>query len=519
MALVNKIDGNATGLYYAEEDSPRTVSGDENWFPLEPNSYGDFGGQITKIARNPINASRQRKKGVTTDLDASGGLNTDLTQSNLQDVLQGLMFADARDTTTIAVTAVDVDGANPDEFEVASSTGIVVNDLIFASGFAEAGNNGVFLVTVVTGTTVEVADGLLTAEASPPAGAQIQRCGHQFAATDLSVDVTGAFPRLFSAAFDLSTLGLIPGQSIYVGDSSNAAYSFGSAVNNGWKRVKFVEPTGLGGDYITIDKSDSDMVIDAGTSKTVRIYFPTRILKNELGTDIVTRTYQLERSLGVPDTANPTDVQYEYLTGSVFNTASFNVAPANKITVDLGFLCMDHEQLAAGVGPKAGTHHAIVEADAFNTSTDFSRIRMAIVSDTDEAPLPLFAFLTDITLTVDNKATLNKAVSVLGAFDITAGMFEVGGSLTAYFVDVESVAAVRDNDDVTLDIAIARDNSGLVIDVPMIALGNGRLNVEQDQAIKIPLDMQAATGAKYDPTMDHTLMFNFFAYLPTVAEA
>lgn len=518
MALVNKIDSNSTGLYYCEEDSPKTVSGDEVWYPLEPNSYGDFGGQIAKIARNPINASRQRKKGVTTDLDASGGFNTDLTQSNLQDILQGLMFADGRDTLSEPVTAVDIDGANPDEYEVADSTGFVVGDIIFASGFAEAANNGAKVVTAVTGTTVEVATGTLVAEASPPAGAQIQLVGHQFVAGDLTVDVTGSLPKYVSAAFDLSTLPLIPGQFIYVGGDT-AGESFSNAVNNGWKRVKYVEPTGVGGDYIIVDKSDSDMVIDNGAAKTISIFYPTRILKNETGTDIVRRTYQLERALGVPDTANPNDVQYEYLTGSVLNTATVNVAPANKITVDLGFLCMDHEQLAAGAGPKAGTHEAIVEADAFNTSTDFSRIRMAVVSDTDEAPVPLFAYLTDISLTVDNKCTLNKAVSVLGAFDITAGMFEVGGSLTAYFVDVESVAAVRDNDDVTLDIVIARANAGLAIDVPMIALGNGRLAVEQDQAIKIPLDMQAATGAKYDATMDHTLMFCFFAYLPTVAEA
>ena len=79
MAILNKIDSNVTGLRYAEEDSYQTVSGDEVWVPLEPNSYADFGGQVTTVARNPINPSRQMKKGVVTDLDASGGFETDIT--------------------------------------------------------------------------------------------------------------------------------------------------------------------------------------------------------------------------------------------------------------------------------------------------------------------------------------------------------------------------------------------------------------------------------------------------------
>ena len=85
MALLDKIDSNLTGLRFAEEssigvlDQELAVPANTDWVPLEPNTYADFGGSITTIARNPINPSRQRKKGVTTDKDSTGAFNTGST--------------------------------------------------------------------------------------------------------------------------------------------------------------------------------------------------------------------------------------------------------------------------------------------------------------------------------------------------------------------------------------------------------------------------------------------------------
>lgn len=70
---INKIDSNVTGLRYSEEDSLEVLAGSPVWYPLEPNGYKDFGSDIKTVSRSPISTSRQRKKGVVTDLDASGG--------------------------------------------------------------------------------------------------------------------------------------------------------------------------------------------------------------------------------------------------------------------------------------------------------------------------------------------------------------------------------------------------------------------------------------------------------------
>lgn len=511
MAQVNKIDSNITGLAYAEEASLGTLPGSPVWNRLEPNSYDDFGGELTTVAPNPINPSRQRKKGVITDLDASGGFNHNLSFYNVKDLLQGVFFADMREKGREVVTAVDVDTTNPDEYEVAATAGFLTGSLIKGFNFTNSANNGLNVVTaIVTDVSVEVADGQLVAE-TPPANAYIQVVGYRSASGDIDVDASGDLPKLTSTTLDFTTLGLVVGQWIYVGGDLTAN-QFSTAANNGFKRVRAIAANEL-----TLDKSVLTMVTEANTTKLVDIYFGD-VLRNESGTDIVRRSYHVERTLGAPDDGSPSDIQSEYLRGAIPSEFTINIPTANLVNVDLAFLALSHEQREGGDGPLQSSVVSAQRSDIYNTSSDFSRIKMSTVSDTDEAPTPLFAFITEATLTINNNLSPNKAVGTLGAFDVTAGTFQVSGNITAYFSNVTAIQAVRNNADITLDMAIVKDNQGIVIDIPLVSLGDGRLNVEQDQPITLPLSMDAATAEDVATGMDHTMLLTFFGYLPNAAE-
>ena len=511
MTAANKIDSNATGLSYAEEASLSVLPGTPDWIILEPNSYNDFGGEVTTVARNPINSSRQRKKGVITDKDASGGFTTDLTQTNMEDMMQGFFFADLRRKGEEIVTAVDIDGANPDEYQVADTTGFLVGSLIEGKNFTAAGNNTVNEVTVVTtNISVEVADGALTDEATPPSDAQITVVGNVAGTADIDVDASGALPALTSTTLDFTTLGLIPGEWIFIGgDTANS--DFVNAENNGFKRVR-----SIAANLLTIDKSEATMITETGTGIDLELYFG-RVLKNELSALITRRSYNLERTLGAPDDALPAEIQAEYLEGCVPGEMTINISMADKITMDLSFIGTSSSTIDGPTALKSGNRPALVEADAFNTSSDFSRIHLATIMDGVEAPTALFAFAQELTITINNNLSPNKAVGTLGSFEVTAGTFEVGGSITAYFADVAAVEAVVANSSITLDFAVVKNNAGIVIDIPLITLGDGRPNVEQDAPITLPLNMDAATAASYNANMDYTAMMIFFDYLPTVA--
>lgn len=505
MALREKLDSNETSLYYAEETSIGVLPVTPKWIPLEPNSYDDFGGELTLLARNPINSSRQRKKGVITDLDASGGFNQDFTQTNLQDLLQGVMFADFRrkaeaEVTTVTGTAFVVDDASD----------FIAGALVFASGFSDVSNNGLKVVTGVAGspiTDVEVSG--LVAEASPPDGAKIVMVGYSSSAGVIDVDASGTLPKLTGVPADIVS-SLIAGEWIFVGGDGDDD-AFATEGNNGFKRIKSASGTTL-----EIDLSQSTMETEANTAKTVRLFFG-RVLKNELGALIKRRSYQFQRQLGAPDTANLNQVQSEYLRGSLINEFTLNIETADKINADISIVSIDNEQRTATQGVKTGTYSALVETDAFNTSTDFAMMRMNIIDPANENPDPLFAYLTQFNFTINNNITPNKAVGILGAFDVTAGTFEVSAEATAYFSTIEAVQAVRQNKNVEINIAVVKENAGFITDFPLIGLGDGRLDVSQDDPITLPLTIDAATAAKINPNTDYTLMWVFFDYLPNLA--
>ncbi len=509
MAIRNKIDSNETGLAIAKEviGQPGVLPVTPIWHELEPNEYDDFGGEPTLLARRPINSSRQRKKGSIVDLAATGGFNQDFTNNNSQLVTSGFMYADFREKQSETPTAVSATG-----YVVVDETQYFANMLILASGFAVAANNGLKVVTSVDAGTSEVRAAGLAVEAGPPAAAKIVLVGIQGGAGNIDVNAAGVLPVITSAVIDMSSLDLIPGEAVYVGGDA-VGTRFGTATNNGIKRIRSVAPGG-----ITIDKSDEVMVTEADVASTIRIFFG-RVLKNELAQLIIRQSFQLERQMGAPDTAFPAQIQAEYVIGAFPNEMEMVVESADKINCNFSFIAITNQQNISTVGIKSGTRTPVVESDAYNTSTDFSRIKLALVSSTNSAPDPLFAFVTDFTLSINNNVSLNKAVGYLGGFDATIGLFEVSAEINAYFTKIESLQAVRNNNDVTLDYFVAKENRGFVVDLPLLALGGGLSEVELDEPIMIPLESDAATAVKMDPNFNHTLMWTFFDYLPDIAEA
>lgn len=424
-----KIDSNVVGLNYAVEECLGVLPNTPKWQALEPNSFSDFGGELSTTQRTPLSISRQNQKGVVTDLSVKGGFNIDFTQNNLNQLLEGVFFADTRTKTNYQFT-----GAS--------------GDIKFASA------SNIYSLTATAG--------------------------------------------------DFTTLGLVEGEWIFVGgDNPNERFDTAGAF---YARVSKIEAKKLTFDNGTFK---AGLSADAGADKTIKIFMGA-VLKNERTTDLIKRkSYCFERTLGKDLSTN--QKQAEYISGAVLGEFSLEAKQGEMLKADLSFTATNNEY-RTGALLSDGKLTASLAESGINTTSDIRSIRLSLVDDTNSTSTPLFAYVTEASVEVNNNLSENKALGTFGAIDVSAGNFEVSGKTTAYFTTVQAIEAVRKNADVGLYALFATKQKGFIFDIPLVGLGGGTLNVEKDNPITLELE---ASGA--ENKFGYTMMYVNFPVLPKVA--
>ena len=503
----DKQDSNFVGLYVAREQSSGQLPNNAVFREREPNSFDDLGGEYTLLARRQFNASRQRKKGGVVDVDADGGWNEDFTQRGMDDTMEAFFFANMRrKPLSVATAAV----AGTSDFAVASSAGFVEGALVHLRGFKR--NRRLHLVNGITdGTHVSVTTPL-TNEAVVNGGV-LEVVGHQFDAGTLSLELDGGVAHLLSSDMDMTTFGLIEGEWVFVGGDEDVMH-FADVLG-------FYARIAVGGileDRLTFDKTTRAIVDDDGATKTIQLFFGY-LVKNEDDPDnIVKFTHTVERTLG----KDADGTQSEYLDGFVLNEMTWNSPLADKVNIDVTGVAMHHGKRKGVDGPLSklnapGNVSQIVKAEGdemFNTSSNVFRLRLSLIDPETLNPTPLFARVTEWNATINNNVSVNKAQGTLGGFDTTAGTFDFDAEFTAYFTTIAAAEAIENNYDATFDAIYSKDNAAVIMDVPLLALGGGRLSVEMDEPIMLPLTIMGA-----ESPFGYTALLNWLPYVPNVGIA
>lgn len=292
MTSKNKtIDSNVAGLYIAREESLKILPDNPVWHGIEVNSYSDMGGSTTLLQRETINPSRQNQKGKIVDLDANAGFTLDFTKNILTYLMQGFMFADAREKFTTKpldgvqnkVISIETDSYN---LELANTTPLIKDTLILVSGCNKYQNNGLKRVLDATAKKITV-NSALVEDVSVNDNAKITAVGFKFQAGECSIVANnGGYPSLVTTKTNLRDLNLTLGEWIFLGgDISNSSFSN----NMGWARI-----TAISDHSLTFDDTDFKPTDETNKNVELHIFFGT-VIKNEDQQELIDGTCRNEK--------------------------------------------------------------------------------------------------------------------------------------------------------------------------------------------------------------------------------
>ena len=495
------------GFIAGEDPGTGTIAGTAVWHEVETNGGPSrFGAEITTVARDPISKSRQRRKGVVTDLDSGVTFQTDLTGTEFEHFVEAWIFSKtvnpdlevsgvvgATDVYTFAT--VSATRAAAIQFETGEYA-----SLLFGRGFTDTSNNGLKPVSADGTTTTATFVGTTSADetVTQTETARLETAGIRFlaASTHITAASSGVNMTLTAAGgitgFDWTTLGLTLGQFIHVGQpngsggATNALQNTGANDTFGYARV-----VGISATVLTLDKADASLTAAATFTEPVTLdLIWGKFIRNvdvdavtEDVSEYLTRTIQFQQLTPNLDAS----LNYTYAKGNTPDVMSINFPLTDKATVDWGFVGTDttNPQARKALG-NSDTPIISKMDDAFGTSSDCARLR---VTDVDETGLS--SFFRNITLTINNQASPEKLLCNLGARFINVGNLLVDLEATVLFDNALVPARIRSNTTVTMEFAVKNDDGVIFIDLPSMTLGGGAKEYPVNESVRMTFQGQA----------------------------
>lgn len=512
---MGRVTTNSLAISAAREASLGVLPVTPVWRGLEPNSINSFGSTISKTARSPISQSRQRRKGIVTDLDSSVEIEADLTLSHFRDYMEGFCFAVAIGApvftpTESAADAFTVPGLTAEEADrlVYGASAADAVTLLYSRGFSRGENNGLFVLAGAAAendTSIAVTGGAIAETPDASDDVELAVAGIRAAAGDLQIDANGD---LTSTALDFTTLGLNVGQWMHRG-GVDATNQFFNEENNGFARIAAIETNKLvlerhGEATVVDDGTDSG---SGGTGLRIDLLFGQWI-RNVPTNHPDYREISTQFELELPNLGDLGADMYEYALGNYHDTVSINLPLSEKATVTYGFIGTDTVPPTAIRAANAADALQPSETSAFGTSSDLARL---VIHEVDETGLT--TDFKSLTLTLANNVAPEKVLGKLGARYMSTGNFEADVETQVLFTSAAVPAAIRQNRTLGLYFALRNDDGGVMCDFPSGTLDGGDREYPTNQTVLL----NGTFGAFEDPALGYSFSASLFPVLPEVA--
>jgi len=406
------------------------------------------------VTSDEIRPDRMNVAPILVMKDSAGGINFELSypddNSPISEIFRSAFENPWTNTPTFfndgtADSVITDAGTVANTYAVTSGgTAVVVGHLVRATGFTNAANNQIFRATSSTGTTIVGTALSLTAETAPPGTAKLKVIGFQGASGDITATSTG----LGSTALNFTTLGLAVGQWIKIGATA-AGNRFATAALNDWVRITAITATAL-----TCDNLPTGWTTDAGTGKTIIVYFGDQI-KN--GTTQTSMT--IERGF-----LGQTTPVYIVNVGMNVNTLQTTINSRAKITCAAAFIGMGGSESTSALSgsPDAVTSGAVMAANA-----NVGRL----AENGSRLTSPNWA--KNIDFTINNNLRTIESVDSVSPVAVRDGECTVTGKLSCYFGDDTLLAKFYAGTLTALNARVAKNSQALVWQFPQVTLNAG----------------------------------------------
>ena len=456
-----------------------------------PGGLKGFVGLRKKVADNSVSANRQLEKGNVVDHDFKPSINALACKD---------LFDDFTSPSMLAVTKFIGGGklwfptaVTSAHFTVDALGAILQGLLVKARGFANAANNGVFLVgassiaenIIVTGTVAETV--------SPAGSAELEVCGFQGASSDITMDVSG---NLLSTTLDFTTIvGLMAGETIRIGSfGDGAAFAF-TSVPLATGRILSVAAHQITMDPTTLDFTPG---VDAGAGKTIRVLIGSFDRNVPItSADYIEPSVSLDLSQPGSGAAGVTEWVSGY--GGTVDMLEIDAPLADQLKVTItmiGTRC-DDPRTSQLAGPAAA--FPSVAFAPFNTVGDLKIAQLRDLTGAD-----VVTKVNNFKLTFKNNVTGIKFQGTEGVGEMAAGMAENTVALTAYLAPGGAQAAIGANTTLQFRRGFANGDMGIVFDCPELTLSGGDPAAAANGPVTLPLTLGMNRSAKFGYTLGIT---------------
>lgn len=471
------------------------------WRTMQPDQdqINNFYRNIKTVAPSPISAERQMQAPVIVDADAQPTLSQDLTGDLLNDVDEGMLLVKAKHSGGTGSSRFVPSARTTSAYTVTAGGALQAGTLVFARGWVNTANNGLFVVGAgSTSTTINVSGGV----AETPSGylATLGVAGFRGASGDIQLDVNG---NLISTVADFTTMGLNVGQEIYVGGVPGTAFAFATAGYSGVAEVAAVATN-----LLTLRRRAWTIAAaDTGTGKTIDLYW-SRWLRNVATTsaDYQEQPYHLELTLSGIGGGGANE--YVYAQGQYISTFKITAALAQLVKCELAFLGTDVTDPSTTRVTGPSTAPVPLEVDRFNTASSTGEPYVQIINAATEASVA--SDIMSWTLNYSNGVTGQKQQGKIGPKRIIVGKVDCSIDMELVVTQDDAIKACTANTTLSFGSLLRNTNGGVFVNVPSLKFTGAVPKFPANGVVTI----SPKAGAFVDANLRYTLGLSEFDYLP-----